>query len=330
MIFLTSNAYNDFVMDIGQIYKRAFEIVKNNRWLWVFGMALVAFAGGGGANFVNFFNWGDFSKKDISSYTDKVNYDPVISYVKDVILSIPPSLYFSLAIVLVLATVTGFIISLVVSSWARGAAIGAINDTYDGKTVSLRSGSEHGLRGFKNILWLTIVPWFLYFLTVVVVGGLLTLLIMIFIKTPLMYIMVFFLVILLFMAAIAGLAVSMVQIWAERIVIIEGKDGREAFKEGWLLVKQHFLNMLLLGTANCFLSCCFGLVFLGIIAASIGSGLALIFINKQLGVFFLMVIGFSVLLVVLLSILVSGIYKIFNYTTWNILYRQIKEGKISE
>lgn len=317
-------------MDISQIYKKSFEIVKNNRWLWVFGMILVAFAGGGGgANFSNAFNWGDFSKKDTSNLTDKVDYNPVVSYFKDLLLSIPPSLYIALALVIIFAIIVGFIISIVVSSWARGAAIGAINDVYDGKSVSLRSGSEHGARSLKRILWLTIVPWFLYFLTLIVVGGLLTLLTVLFSNTPLMYIMVFFLIILIFVAVIVSLGISAIQIWAERVVVIEGKNAREAFVEGWMLVKKHFFNMLLLGTANCFLSCCFGLVIVGTVAALIGSGVALIFINKQLGVIFFLVIGFFVLLVLLLSTLISGIYKIFNYTTWNILYRQIKEEKMT-
>lgn len=306
------------MIDISQIYKKAFEIVKKNKWLWVFGMALVAFSGGGVGNF-NFRGSGD-SFKSLSSYYN----GQMFGYFKDLFSSIPVSLYISLGIGIFVLIIIGLVISLVVGSWAKAAAIGAINDGYNNKPVSLKSGSDHGIKNFKNIIWLTIVPWLLYTFALIGTGAILSLFI-IFTDGPIRILPILLASIAAIVAVIASLGISASQIWAQRVVVLEGKSGKEAFKEGWKIAKKHFGNMAILGCVNGLLSCCFGVIIIGTIGGLVFSGIGLMALNKNIGIVFLFIVGILGLGLLLIGTLVGGILKIFNYATWNILYRQIRD-----
>lgn len=320
------------MVDIESIYKKSFEIVKKNKWLWVFGMALVAFTGGGGGS--SFRGAGDFAqyfnKSKDSSLPDTIKAaDPVFEYFKNLFFSIPPSLYISLAIGIFVLIIVGLVISVVVSSWAKGAAIGAINDAYDGKPVTLRNGSEYGIRNLKNMVWLTVVPWLLYFLILVGCFTVLFIPVFIFKESPIILISVLLMLLVGIAAVVASLGISATQIWAQRVVVIEGKSGKEAFKEGWQLTRKHLGDMAVLGCTNCLLGCCLGAVAIGAIGGLIFSGIGLMALNKNAGIIFLFIVGILVLALILISTLLAGVYKIFNYTTWNVLYRQIREEKVN-
>lgn len=321
-------------MDILQIYKKAWEIVKNNKVLWVFGMILVVFAGGG-ANFSsgsNFSKLGDFTKSTNGStkeifdqFPNQVNFVPLGNYFKDLFLSVPTGLYIALGFGVLVAVILGLIISLVVGSWAKAAAIGAINLAFDGKPVTLREGSQYGINNFKRIIWLSLVPWLLYSLGVFFIGGILAGFVVLLSRSFLIFLPIVFLSLALVAAVLVMLAISATLIWAERVAVIEGKEAKAAFWEGWRLVKKYFGEMLLLGLGNCFLNCCLGSLIAGVIVLLIGIAIGIFAINKGLGWLFIMVIILIVLPIILLSVLISGIYKIFNWTTWNILYRQVRE-----
>ncbi len=317
-------------MNLFKIYQQALSLVKNNRWLWVLGLILVSFTGGG-FNFTYFFQLEDFlpvKTPPVDFY--QANYNPVLDYVKSLFFSIPPSLYLIWGGFVILALFLSLVLNFIIGSWAYGATIGALNAVYDQKKINLQKAAFYGLRSWQHILWLRLVPWFLYFLILVLVGGLLFVSYVVLIDTFLRYFVVLLMVVLFLLGFLAGLAMVMIQIWAKRIAVIENKNGWDSFKAGWQLVKKHFFSMLFLGTANCFLSCLSMIFWLGIVGVSLGGGFFLFFLNKQLGLVFGGFAILAILSLILLSSLIFGIYKIFNYATWNILYRQIKEGKVNE
>ncbi|MBI2029221.1 hypothetical protein HYT02_02285 [Candidatus Gottesmanbacteria bacterium] len=316
-----------------EIYKKSFGIVKKNRWLWVFGMVLVATSGASfSGNFQSFgnisssFNQG--STTNSGAAPDFSIFTTVLSSIMNIFSQVPVSAYATLAISVVIAIILGMIISLVVISWAQGAAIGAINDGYNNKPVTLRSGSLYGIRSFKRVIWLMIVPGLLYFLAIII-PFIISLFVMIALWDStlgrLIGILIF--LIFLFIMILASLAISASIIWAKRITVIEGKGAYQSFKEGWVLVKTHFLKMIALGCSNCVLSCCLGITIAASIGAAIAAGIGLLSVNKQVGMILLATIGIIVLILLLLSLLFGGIYTIFNYTTWNILYRQVRSKK---
>lgn len=316
-------------MDIWEIYKQAFAIVKRNKTLWIFGMALALYSGSQGMNisnlrgFTNFDNFLSSPDKQVNNLLPKAaeTLTPLLDYLKNLFFSIPVSLYILLGLGIAVAVVIGLIISLLVSSWAKGAAIGAINDAYDGKTVTLRSGALLGLKSLKEMIWLSVIPWLLYFLALIVFGGLSMLLFLI----PFLGILLMFLIVPL--AIIVFFAIIATQIWAQRVCVLEGKSGKEAFLEGFKIAKANLGEMLLLGCTNCLLNCCIGVILISALVLLIGLGFGLTAINQYLGVIFIIGIGTIILVLIILSTLIGGIYTIFKYSTWNILYRKIKEGQ---
>lgn len=319
-------------MDIERIYRRALDIVKENRWLWVFGIGVVIFVGGvNGSFYSNFKDNGHFSslfKNERFEVIKSVDYNPLFSYFRDLVLSVPVSFYIGLAVLMAISLIISWLMRLVASAWAQGAAIGAINDAYEGKAVDLRSGSGHGISNLKAILWLMVVPWFCYFLILLILGCLLVFLMVVF-GREIRFLLMILAAILFLAAVIVGLAVASIQIWAERIAVIEKKEAGEAFREGWQMVKKHFFKMVILGTVNCCLGCFLWVVVSLVIGLLIGAGVVLFFINKTLGVAFLAAFALLFIFLILLNVLINGIYKIFNYATWNVLYREIKEEEVN-
>lgn len=316
-----------------EIYKRSFEIVRKNKWLWVFGMMLVATSGASFSG--NFQSFGNVSKSFNQSSTPGSGITPdfsvfttVFSSIMNVFSQVPVSAYATLGISVVIAIILGVIIALVVVSWAQGAAIGAINDGYNNKPVTLRAGSLYGIRSFKRIIWLLIVPGLLYFLAIII-PFIISFFIMIALWDSTLGRLIGILIFLtfLFIMILASLAISASVIWAKRITVIEGKSAYQSFKEGWVMVKEHFLKMIVLGCSNCILSCCLGMTIAASIGAAIVAGIGLISVNKKVGAVFLVIVGIVVVILLLLSVLFGGIYTIFNYTTWNILYRKLRSKK---
>lgn len=313
------------------IYERSFEIVKKNKWLWVFGMILVSTSG---ANFSgNFNSVNNFSESFKAGETPFATspssqlsvFQTAFTAIFNILKQVPVSAYATLAISIIIVMIVSLIIVLVISSWAQGAAIGAINDAYDNKPVTLRKGSLHGIESFKRIIWLLIVPWILYFIAIIIpfiIASIVMALVWDSEITRLFGMLLF--LIFLFIIIFSAFAITASLIWAIRITVIEKKGAYESFKEGWKMVKTHFLKMIALGCANCLLGCCLT----GIIGATLGgaivSGIGLLKVNQKAGALFLAFIGIIVVLLIMLSLLFSGIYTIFNVTTWNVLYRELR------
>lgn len=323
------------MIDIEKIYRRAFDLVKKNRVLWIFGLALLVFAGGGNPSNFNFNNFSSFSdgfkggSPDVSNAkVPNINYQPVVDYFKNLFGTIPVSLYILLGVAFLITIIIGIVISIVVSSWAKGAAIGAINDAYDGKAVTLKNGADYGLKNLKNIIWLNLVPTLLYALAVILLTVIFAVLIILLYKTPIVYLFYLLAGIALVAVIIGSLAISSIQIWAHRIVVIEGKSGKEGFFEGWIMVKKYFMQMVVLGVVNCFTNCIFGCclgLIIGILAVVlIFSGIGIFAVNITMGIVFATFAVIVGIVLIFLAGLAGGIYQIFNYSTWNILYRELK------
>lgn len=316
-----------------EIYKKSFEIVKKNKWLWVFGMMLAATSGVSFSG--NFQNFGNFSKSFGESTTTGFGtptgfsfYSSLFSSIVNLLSQVPVSAYATLGISVVIAIILGIIISFVVVSWAQGAAIGAINDGYNNKPVTLRAGSVYGIRSFKRIIWLLIVPGLLYFIAIIIPFAISVFVLIALWGTTLgRLIGILIFLTFFFIMILTSLAISASIIWAKRITVIEGKSAYDSFKEGWKMVKTHFLKMIVLGCSNCILSCCLGATIAASIGAAVVAGIGLISVNKQVGAIFLVIVGISVVVLLLMGVLFGGIYIIFNYTTWNVLYRQIRGKK---
>ena len=319
-------------MDLEKIYKKSIDIALKYKPLWVIGIAAAVFSGGG-LNLSQNTDISDLGElPDIQKNINSQKLDELIAFFAHLFRSIPTEVWLALGASIILSIAIGFIFSLFVKNWAIGSLIGGINDAYDDKTVTLKTASEHGIRSLKSLIWLNIVPWFLYFLVV-----------LFFVSTSVILFLVFWplglLAAILFAVPtfLSYLAIAAIQIWATRVAVIESKSGKEAFSEGWRMVKEHILKMIGLGCLNtiigcfsgCLLSCLAGIIILPFVI----SGAAFYFIspNKATVVPIIILAALlGILLFLLLNMLFNGIYTVFNYSTWNVLYRQILEENENE
>jgi hypothetical protein len=287
-------------------------------------VALVAFSGGG-FNFSQSSNsisdLGNFTS-DPSKISKSLNggLEPVLAYLKNILASIPTHIWVLLGTAIFLAIIIGLIFGLIARNWARGSLIGGINDAYDGKEAGLKTSSEHGIKNLKNLIWLSVVPWLLYTLLLLVVGVIVALLMAV--SAPLAIVLG---ILAGISVVIAYFSIAATQIWAERVVVIEGKPAKESFFEGWRLVKKHILKMLTLGCFNTLLSCCAGCLAMSVLLPAIAVIAGMFAVSPALGLAFLVPLALVVLPVLFLNLLLNGIYRVFNYSTWNILYRQVRE-----
>ena len=313
------------VVSFGRIYRRSLEITLRHKALWVVGMALVAFSGGGFNFFQSFRNIGDFSGSfslpGSQTTTAGFNLQPFFNKLGQVFAGVSSITWILLVLAIILALVVGFALSLIARSWAKGALIAGIDAAYQSQEVTLRQSSERGIQSLRNILWLNIVPWLLYAFLIFLTAGILVFLIKF--VAPLAIALGLVAGIL---ALLAYFALAATQIWAERVVVIEGRGAREAFFEGWRLAKTHILKMLTLGFLNTLISCCLGCVIMSVFFPVLTFLVGLFAISPALGwVFLLPLLGVGLPLI-FLSILFNGIYRVFNYSTWNLLYRQIRQA----
>lgn len=311
-------------VNLQEIYRKSVRIALKNKALWVIGMALVAFSGGGfnfSQSFSNLDDLGDFTS-DPSKLSESVNgsLEPLLNYLKNLFSSIPTHIWILLLTAIFLAIIIGFIFSLVARNWARGSLIGGINDAYEEQPVNLKSSSEHGLRNLKSLVWLSVVPWLLYTLILLAFGALILLLTAV--AAPLAIVLGLLAGIF---AVVAYLAISATQIWAVRVAVIEGTPAKDAFLEGWRMVQKHLLKMLTLGCLNTLISCCVGCVVMSALLPGIAVVIGLFAVSPTLGLAMLVPIIFVALPLLFLSLLFNGIYRVFNYSTWNLLYRQVRE-----
>lgn len=311
-------------MNLEKIYRKAIDIALKNKPIWVIGVAVAVFSGGG-FNLSQNFNIGDFNelKRDL----DPQIFNQLSEYFKDLLGSVPTYLWVLFGLSFILALIVGFVFSLVVRNWAIGSLIGGINDAIDQKVVTLKSSSAHGIRGLKSLIWLNLVPWFLYFLTFLVVIFLIIILFVIFWPLRILAILV-----LGTLSVLAFLALAAIQIWATRVAVLEGKSGKESFFEGWQLVKEHLFKMIVLGCSNTCISCLSGCVlscFVITIIVPLGLSGAFFYSlshENPIITFGLLTIGLIFIIPLLLGIILfQGIYTVFNYSTWNILYREIRQ-----
>lgn len=337
------SCFNRLMDELIGIYKRAFEIVKNNKVLWIFGMALVAFAGGGGSNFSSFRSFGNSFDSSKAANLPKITGTPsalketfpadsVFTYFKDLFASLPVSFYLIFALTVVALLVVGLVISIIVGSWARGAAIGAINDGYDRKEVTLKGGSDYAVKGLRQMIWVTLITWLLYFvdfMIMAVIAAVMIFLIASFKGSLFIIFPILIMTVSVFAGILVMLCVSASQIWAERLIIIENITAWQALKQGWVMVRKYILNMLLLGSGNCVIGCfiggCLGFAMLGVLFMLLIPVILSVIVNKNLIFIWIFPLIILMIIVGILNMAINGIIRIFNYTTWNVLYRQLKE-----
>ncbi len=315
---------------IGELYKNAWEIVKNNKILWIFGMATAA--GGFSGNSSRSLDQKDFeglqkifnsTPKDSSSKVLGTATNSLTDTISLLFSNIPTSYYIAIGIELIIFLIIALIISVVYKSWAQAALLEGIQSSINKNTLSIKELSEKAFGSVKSIILIQLVPLILLLLTSISL-----ILIIIYgsfnipnsAKSSLLLFVPIFLIV--FITAI--IYINLTIIWAIRIAVIDKKPARAALNIGYKIAKKKFWASVLLGLVNVISE---GIVYAIILLPSIALVVGGIYgISKNtywsIGI---ITTGFILFMVFIFALsILSGVITAFKTTVWSLAYNAIK------
>lgn len=316
---------------IEELYRKAWQIVKNNKMLWVFGAAI-----GAGTSF-NYNN--SFSKSDTEGFRKLFEGNPqqgqeltrvlgestsaTGSIISQLFSSVPQYLWILLGLEFLFLILFGIFISLIYQSWATGALLESVDRCIKGGKAAIREASEKAFTVLKPLLWLEIIPCLLLtlgsiFSFIILIAGIMF--------APSILKAIFGLLLFGFVLFLIYVSVMLTAslIWATRKVVTENKPAREALRFGYNIAKKKFWATLLLGLVNNILVVIIFaiplVVLIGIIIAAFIASLSF----QALGVAMFIIGGLFLFALVIAGTVVSGILSAFKATVWSLAYGNIK------
>lgn len=316
---------------IEELYRKAWQIVKNNKMLWVFGAAIGA---GTSFNYNNSLNKSDtewFQKLFDGNPQQGQELTRVLgattsatgNIISQLFSSVPQYLWILLGLEFLFLILFGIFISLIYQSWATGAMLENVDRCIKGGKAAIREASEKAFTLLKPLLWLEIIPGLL--LTLGSIFGFMILIAGI-MFAPSILKAIFGLLLFGFVLFLiyVGIMLTASLIWATRQVVTEGKSAKEAFRSGYNIAKKKFWSMLLLGLVNNILVVIIFaipiVVLIGIIIAAFIASLSF----QALGVAIFIIGGLFLFTLVIAGTVVSGILSAFKATVWSLAYINIK------
>lgn len=248
--------------------------------------------------------------------------NPLTATIQNVFSAIPAFVWPLLAVEILSLIVLGIVVSLISSSWAQAALIQAIQICLNNQQATIRESSEKAFSSIKSLIWLRIVPN-LIFVGISLVGF--TVLIVGFVLTGgfirVIFGILLFALFLIFLYFL--ILLNLIQIWAQRIAVLDKKSGKASFASGYKIAKKKFWSMLLLGLINTIFSgIVYGIPFLILIGLIIG---ALSLFSEQSLIAILIAGGVIFFIVITLGFtLLSGLLTAFKASIWTVAYNNIR------
>ena len=318
-------------MKISYIYSQSFRVIKKYKVLWVFGLAVLAFEAAG-AGFGNGFN-------NASKFTQKFEgspsattagpqdvlekLQPFLTALTGVFSQVPSWIWIVLLLGLLIATIFSFLLTLFLRSWAVGSLVGGTYDALDDRNeISLATVGYRGLRSFKSLSALYVIPSLILILGLLAFGVLAGL--AAWGNMPIIAVIIGMTGLSAFV--LGCVLASLAELWAERLIAIDGIPWWPAFTHSFRIYQNHLWDTLKLGFVNTVGGCCLGCLTTAIIGPVIGI-LVLIGLIPVIGWALIPLLIPVVLLIILISLLISGIILAFKYTTWSALYKNIREAQ---
>jgi len=291
------------------ILRRAWEITRRHRALWLFGFVLALFSGGGGAG-------GGQAAQYTMGGGQRV--DPAL-----ILLIVGAVLLFVVFMVL---------LSIVLTYSSRGALIGMVQEVEETGETSVRSGWRTGWSRFLRLFAVDLVigiPAAIAAIVLVFLG--LSPLLLLFAEERALSILAILLTVVLMLLVIGlliimGVGLSVLGELAQRQCVLEGKGVWDSIQDGYRLGRQHLKDV--------------GVIWLLLLAVDIGVGILLGPIAVVLfgaaavpGIFTylateapaptLVVSIPAVLLAVLIMSALAAIHQVFRSTVWTLAYREL-------
>ncbi len=309
-------------IDFGAIIRRSFELTKKHKWLLVYGLILGAASGGGGFNGLGNFN-SDDPAKDLNF--PAVSYDWLV----DAVYAVPPTTWLLLGLGVIFLLILGIAVSWVAQSFAKGALIGGLMEAENKGEVTLRTSGRFGLATIKPLILYNLL---VFGVTILIVGVALLLVILsslVFTVLRLEFLIAVVVFIALLIFIIAMLVLAMMQIYADRLIVLKGYSPDQALRRALSLSRGHFLTTVLMSLINMTISCSLGCLSTVFLAVFLGIPAAIALIPSFQNGFQLPSVPVLIFLAVLLilAVIAGTVFRaavvVFNFSNWNLLFTKL-------
>ncbi|HUV47303.1 MAG TPA: hypothetical protein VMW29_04160 [Candidatus Bathyarchaeia archaeon] len=327
-------------VDYGKIVKRSWELTKRYKWLWVYGLVLAVFGGGGGLSGSTgggqqtketpFKNLPEKLPNDLPEKTYQV-LGQTTSLVQKWFKGIDPSVWILLISGISLLLLFAVIVSWLIRSWAKGALIAGLEEADENRPVTLLNTSPQGVRAIKSLMifgLISIAISLAIILTVILLIGSGFFLLKFSSLLKIIWIILgcitgFLTLIFLFMIF------SLVNIYAERLIVLRNFSPWKAWKKSLNLSYHNFLPTFLMKIISSAIGCSVGCLSLVILLVIFGIPVAILAIPIFKNGFhfpgLLTIVSLIVLLTffIYLNFLMRGILVVFNFGIWNLFFKQV-------
>jgi hypothetical protein len=334
-------------IDYGSIVKRSWDITRNNKWLWVYGLVLAVLGG-------NYNSSGNSGSSSASSHTSTKQLQNIPEKLPETqkvlgaatnaiiqwIQNIPPATWLAIALIVIFIIIIWSVVSWVARSWARTGLILGVADAADDKPVDLISTSPRTFPLLKNIMLYDLICLGLTGGAIIVSITALLLCVIIARMIPVIGILVAVLTgfILIFGIILTMLMLSIASVYTERLIVLRRTGPWTAWKKGLTLARKHAIPTVVMGLINNVIGCGTGClsalilfaVFIPLLILVFASGLfsgtgfnIQIFIQLLPQLICLGLPAF--ILGISFQYLISALFTVFRYSTWNLFFREINQ-----
>ncbi len=282
-------------MDYGGLVKRALDIMWKFKYLWIFGFFLEFGSGGGGGGPIP-----DKLKEPIGDFFGGISLVSII-------------------IPLILIGLVIFVLFLILYIISQGGLIHCVSRIESGEKPTLRDGWNAGVKNFWRILGIGIIILIFVFAAMLLILGPFVILL---IANKTVGLLSLIILIPLFLVLL--IPIMLINLYAYRICIIEGKGGFDSIAGGWEMLKNNLGKTLIVALISIGSTIVYMIGFL-----IVGLFLALPFIilgaiNLFLGIALGVIVGLIYIAVV------SGAWGAYIDSLWTLAFVEMKKVKPAE
>lgn len=246
--------------DISELYRKSWQIIKNNKVLWLFGMAAVTFGSGSSRSNISsdkldsvlkFFqnNGSNPASNKLTQVLGAATSSPFTETLRSLFFSVPIWLYILLGIGVLLLILVNVVLGIIYQAWVNGALISGVYSASTDQKPTISQSSNQAFTSIKGMIWLNLVPYLIFFLIAAILFAVLIFSIVLLpsIAKAIPIILTVLAVITFF---IGLLFINLTKIWASRRIVLDKKPTKESFWSSFKMVKQKFWHMVLLAIVN--------------------------------------------------------------------------------
>jgi hypothetical protein len=304
-------------MDYGGILKRAWQITWRWKVLWILGfLAALGSSMGGGSNFYS------ANQRDVGRWTNQALPSDLLAWGIGILVAVA-----------CLAFLVGIAL-WVVSVIARGGLIAGVQQVEDEGSTGFLSAWRVGRKRFRTLFGISALAA-IPIILVVVIGAVLAILTtagFVTVQNTTQDARALGGAAIVFGVVCGGalccglillsVALSQIQLYAERAAILEGLNWIESFKRGWAVLKKNLGPTIIFWLIFLVIGLIFGAVIVGGVLALVVPLFA-IFRNVEPGPWLVVPAVCGGLLAVAVGAVINSVVQTFTSATWTLVYRHL-------